>query len=83
MPGYDGNPDSASEAALEHVDNLINASQKMLAGPILSHCKECGEEINPKRVEAARANGMTCQYCIDCQEMHDKIPKIKMLDHIL
>lgn len=83
MSGYEGNPDAAAEAAQDHVDSLINASQQMLVGPVLTRCKDCGEEINPLRVEAARKAGRACQYCIDCQEDHDKAPKVRMLDHIL
>jgi RNA polymerase-binding transcription factor DksA len=83
MPGYDGNPDAAAEAAQDHVDSLVHAASSMLQGPVLTHCKDCGEEIDPRRVEAARVGGRTCQYCIDCQEDHDRAPRVRMLDHIL
>lgn len=83
MPGYDGNPDSGAEAALEHVDNLIHASRSMLQGPVLSHCLDCGDPIPVARREAAKAAGIKCTYCIQCQSSHDKAPKVKMLTHIL
>lgn len=83
MSGYTGNPDAESEHALILAENGINACQSMLEGPSLSECLDCGETINPKRVEALRISGMRCMYCITCQPKHDTPGGIKMLDRIL
>lgn len=83
MSGYTGNPDAEAEQALIFAENGVYASQQMLVGPVVEECQDCGDDINPKRVEFARKMGMKCMYCIDCQPKHDKQPKVKMLDRIL
>lgn len=79
MSGYAGNADLESEHALILAENAIRASQSMVAGPIMSDCQDCGQQINPMRVNALRKIGMRCLYCIQCQVRHG----IKMLDRIL
>lgn len=64
-------------------ENGIRAAQSMVEGPVLDECLDCGEEINPKRVEAMRKIGMRCMYCIACQPKYDRAGGIKMLDRIL
>jgi RNA polymerase-binding transcription factor DksA len=83
MAGYEGNPDAAAQAAQEHLENLIQASSDHLKGPVLKQCADCGDDINPARVEAAIAGGRACKYCIECQPYHDKARSVRMLDHIL
>lgn len=83
MSGYGGNPDLEAEHALILSENGIRAAQSMVEGPVLEECLDCGEEINPKRVEAMRKIGMRCMYCILCQERHDKPTGFRMLDRIL
>lgn len=85
MSGYIGNPDAEADHALILNENGINAVREALSGRILTHCRECGDQIDPKRVALARSYGMRCELCIDCQREEDKKPKtrIKMLDRIL
>lgn len=85
MSGYIGNPDAEAEHALIFAENGVHASKLALEGPIVDDCRDCGDEINPKRVEFARKMGMTCTRCVKCQEEFDKLPKakVKMLDRIL
>lgn len=85
MSGYTGNPDAEAEHAMILAENGVHAVRQSLSGRILTHCLECGEEINPKRVELARTAGMKCEYCVDCQQEVDKRPrsKVRMLDWIL
>jgi RNA polymerase-binding transcription factor DksA len=83
MSGYIGNPDAESEHALILAENGIAASQEMLRGHVFVHCLDCGDEIPKARRDYAVKLGHKCEYCITCQEDHDKVPKIKMLDRIL
>lgn len=64
-------------------ENGIIAAQQMLEGPILDECNDCGDRINPLRVEYMRKKGMKCMYCIVCQPHHNTITRVKMLDRIL
>lgn len=83
MSGYIGNPDAESEHALILAENGINAARSMVDGPVLDDCLECGEQINPLRVQAMKKIGMRCMFCIKCQPKHDKARGVKMLDRIL
>ncbi len=83
MSGYLGNPDAESEHALILAENGVAASQAMLVGRVLTHCLDCGDEIPPARRAFAHKLQHKCEYCVTCQEEHDKLPKIKMLDRIL
>lgn len=83
MSGYAGNPDLESEHALILAENGVNAARSMVEGPVLTECLDCGEEINPFRVEAMRKIMMRCMYCITCQGNHDSPGGVKMLDRIL
>ena len=83
MSGYGGNPDLESEHALIINENGIAASQQMLVGQILTECADCGEVINPKRVEYAIKHNMKCEYCMRCQPFHDAQPNVKMLTKML
>lgn len=83
MSGYTGNPDAESEHALIINENGIHASSMMLVGPVLTECQDCGDEIDPRRVEALASRKMKCMYCITCQPAHDAVGKVKMLDRIL
>lgn len=84
MSGYAG-PDDESLHAIILSENGIHACQQALVGVILTHCLECGDEIDPRRVEFARKHNIKCEYCIDCQTEIDKLPKakVKMLDWVL
>lgn len=83
MSGYLGNPDAEAEHAIILAENGINASRLMLEGPIRERCLECNCIIDQRRRIAAVHNKMKCIYCIHCQNMHDKHPKIQMLTKML
>ena len=85
MPGYTGDPDAEATHALIINENGIHAIQQQLLGPILTECRQCGEDIPQARVQAMRINKMKCVMCITCQQVDDMRPKarIKMLDRIL
>lgn len=83
MSGYGGNPDLESEHALILSENGIAASQTMLLGRVLEHCNDCGDRIAEPRRQFAIKLGHKCEYCIDCQPLHDKAQGVRMLDHIL
>lgn len=83
MSGYTGNPDAESEHALIINENGIHAAQQMLVGPVLTECQDCGDDIDPRRVNALKERGMKCMYCITCQPNHDTVGRVKMLDRIL
>lgn len=83
MSGYGGSPDLESEHALIMSENGIELSQSMLVGRILTECLDCGEEIDPRRVEYARKTNMKCEWCVKCQESHDKAPSVRMLTKML
>lgn len=84
MSGYAG-PDLESEHALILSENGIEASRVELRGQVLTECNDCGNTINPKRVEFLRSKDMKCERCVVCQSIFDAKPKrgIKMLDRIL
>lgn len=55
-------------------DNAVAAIRNKLgAGPSLSHCEECGEEIPTRR----RAVIKGCRTCIFCQEFLEAQSKAK------
>lgn len=83
VSGYGGNPDLEAEHALILAENGINASRSMVVGPVLDDCLDCGESINPRRIEAMKRIRMRCMYCLTCQPKYDTINKVKMLDRIL
>lgn len=83
MSGYAGNSDLESEHALILAENGVNACRSMVEGPVLEECLDCGDDIDPRRIEAMKKIGMRCMYCILCQERHDKPHGFKMLDRIL
>lgn len=83
MSGFAGNPDLESEHALIMSENGVEASRAMLIGRVLTECLDCGNTINPKRVEYALKHNMKCEYCIDCQSNHDQVPITKMLTRML
>jgi phage/conjugal plasmid C-4 type zinc finger TraR family protein len=79
MSGY-GGADDESVNAMAMVDNAIELSRMMLpTGPSSQYCLDCGEPIPQARREAQ----VGCKYCITCQPLHDKAPKVKVLDRIL
>ena len=83
MSGYTGNPDAESEQALILAENGIGAARSMVEGPILTECLDCGDDIDPRRVDAMRKISMRCMYCLECQVNHDRPAMIRMLDRIL
>lgn len=84
MSGYAGDDDGA-EHALVLNENAIAAVQRDMVGEVLEECIDCGDDIDQRRVDALRLNGMKCLRCISCQAIDDRKPKvrIRMLDHIL
>jgi RNA polymerase-binding transcription factor DksA len=82
MSGY-GGADLESELAIQMSENGIEAHRQALQGRVLSECLDCGQEINPKRVEFLRSKNMKCEYCVDCQSNHDGIKLPKMLTNML
>lgn len=83
MSGYAGNGDLESEHAIIMSENGIHASQMLLQGRVLTHCNDCGDPIPAARRRYALKAKMKCEYCVTCQEAHDKAPRIKMLDWVL
>lgn len=83
MSGYTGNPDAEAEHAMILAENGINASQRMLEGPVVEECMDCGDAIHTGRVAFMRSARMKCLYCITCQPRHDTPGRVKMLDRIL
>ena len=84
MSGYIGNAgDAAQEIANDRVDNGIYAIRQAVKAGYgmfsLSSCKDCGEEI-PKARQAAVPGVM---FCIDCQDSHLRVRKVKMLTNML
>ena len=82
--GYIGNDgDHASQAEMDHVDNLIDMSRQYFTGVVYTECEDCDEPIPEARRKALASKG--CTRCISCQEKHDKKPKpkIRILDHVL
>jgi len=82
MSGY-GSPDSDAEHALILAENGVEAHRAALRGVVLTNCRDCGEMIPPARRAFAVAKHMKCEYCVACQQDHDKIRTTKMLDRIL
>lgn len=83
MSGFSGNPDAESEHALILAENGIKAAQSLIEGPVLTECLDCGDNINPLRVQAMRKISMKCIYCLTCQPKYDRASNVKMLDRIL
>jgi RNA polymerase-binding transcription factor DksA len=83
MSGYGGNGDLESEHALILAENGVEACQSMLRGSVLTNCRDCGETIPTARRQFAIKLGHKCHFCVDCQSLHDKPNKVKMLVHIL
>ena len=83
MNGYEGNPDLEAERAILMAEKAIVASRRMLEGRVLTVCADCGEDIDPARVEAAIKNKRKCEYCIECQPYHDTAPKPSYSDFIM
>lgn len=85
MSGYLGNPDAESEHCLILAENGVHAARQALLGSTLTHCLECGQEIDPRRVALANKLNMKCELCIECQRAEDAKPKVRvrMLDWIL
>lgn len=49
-------------------DAVARARNTLAAGPSLSHCAECGEEIPLRRREAIPG----VRLCVSCQEVYDR-----------
>ena len=82
--GYLGNQDAhATQATIDHVDNLIDEARSYFSGVVLQECEDCGEEIPQQRLEALRDVG--CTRCVSCQSIFDRKPRqrVRMLDHVL
>jgi RNA polymerase-binding transcription factor DksA len=41
---------------------------------VTDHCMDCGRLIPEPRRQAARAAGITCRRCIDCQTRYERNP---------
>ena len=75
-----GGPDDEAMHAQVLVDNYVELVRRHLpVGESAKECRDCGEVIPGAR----RSAQVGCQYCIDCQEQHDALPKVKILHHIL
>lgn len=56
-----------------HLNAIANHRRKMeSAGPSLSHCIECGDEIPLARQQAVSG----CKMCIHCQTQFEKFAKV-------
>jgi len=75
-----GGPDDEAMHAQVLVDNYVELiRQHIPRGESRVRCLDCDEAIPEARREAQKG----CLYCIDCQEDHDSLPKVKILHHIL
>lgn len=70
-----GGPDDGAEEALIFVENHIELIRRQLpTGESLKQCDECGNDIP----EARRLAMPGCKFCIECQEIYDRLPKPKI-----
>lgn len=74
---YERTDDEAEIAQTHSIYLQMNAiaehQRKMdAAGPSLSHCEECGEEIPVERQLAVRG----CKTCIHCQSKFEKYKRL-------
>lgn len=85
MSGYAGNPDLESEHAIVLAENGVHAAGIAINGAVLTHCVDCGEEIEAARRSAMIKHRMKCIRCFSCQEDQDSRPvrRIKMLTKML
>ena len=63
--------DRAQQRDAENLADALAEHQRragQVAGPGLSHCADCGDEIHAAR----RAAMPTARRCIDCQSAHEK-----------
>lgn len=75
-----GNPDDDVIQAMVFVENHVELVRSQIpSGVSASHCRDCHTIIPLARREAQQG----CQYCIDCQENHDALPKIKTVTKML
>jgi phage/conjugal plasmid C-4 type zinc finger TraR family protein len=75
-----GGPDDEALHAMVLVDNYVELVRSQIPqGPSALECQECGYEIP----EARRLAQPGCQYCVECQVAHDKLPRVKILTHLL
>lgn len=84
MSGYAGNAgDVAQIAAIDRVSNEIHAvrqAMKSAYGRVsLTHCKDCDEEIPLARQKAVPG----VQFCVECQDQHMVIRRVRMLTKML
>lgn len=79
MSGY-----GSSDDHLDNIEAVINngidlARSRITSGESNTHCDECGDVIPEGRRLAAKG----CKYCINCQVVYDKLPKIRAVDWML
>lgn len=84
MTGYIGNAaDAAQQIASDSVDNGIYAIRQAMShayGVVSrSKCKDCNEDIPEGRRRAVPG----VMFCVDCQDHHLTIRKVKMLTKML
>ncbi len=74
-----GGPDDDAEQAMIFVENHVELIRRQIpTGESLKLCLDCDQEIPEPRRKAQPG----CQYCVECQERHDKLPKIKTLTYM-
>ena len=54
-------------------DAMERARAQLPSGPSLSHCEECGEEIDIKRLQV----NPLARFCIACKTQKEEIEKIQ------
>jgi phage/conjugal plasmid C-4 type zinc finger TraR family protein len=84
MTGYIGNSaDAAQQIVDDYVGNGVYAARYAMQhsyGVVsCTHCKDCGEEIP----EARRRVVPGVKFCIECQDDHMVVRKVKMLTKML
>lgn len=75
-----GGPDDEAMHAMVLVDNFVALVRSQIpSGPASLECQECGYDIPEER----RAAQPGARYCVECQVKHDKLPQMKILNHLL
>lgn len=84
MSGYIGNAaDAAQQIADDYIGNGVfavrYAMQHSYGRVSCTHCKDCGEEIPEARRQAVPG----VKFCIECQDDHMVVRKVRMLTKML
>jgi phage/conjugal plasmid C-4 type zinc finger TraR family protein len=75
-----GGPDDEALHAMVLVDNFVELVRSQIpTGEAALECQDCGYDIPEERRQAQPG----ARYCVECQVAHDKLPQMKILNHLL